>query len=62
MGDWLGTFWNGLSSEVQAAMVGAAVTVLTATGGALLVVWQMGRQARDTLTANRETERQSDRS
>lgn len=40
------TWYNHLSPLLQAAMGGAVIIVCGATLGALLIVWQLGRQAR----------------
>src|SRR6266446_1044408 len=58
MSNWLVTFWNELTPNVQAAVISALVTMLTATGGAMLVIWQIGRQGRNALNANRAAEQQ----
>lgn len=50
------TFWSGLSPPMQAALIGAIATVVTATLGASLVVWQIGRQANNAITQNRHNE------
>jgi ABC-type nickel/cobalt efflux system permease component RcnA len=48
--------WTELDSEIQGSLVGAIATVLTATIGVLLVVWQIGRQARHAIQQNRHNE------
>ena len=49
-------FWEGLTPEIQAAVIGVVAAVGTGTVGALLVVWQIGRQARHAIQQNRHNE------
>jgi len=50
-------FWSQLEAPVKAAALGAAVTVLSTTFGALLVFWQIGRQSKNAIRQNQHTER-----
>ena len=52
----ISTFWSGLPTEIQVAAVAALTTVGTATVGAYLVVWQIGKQARNAIQQNRHNE------
>src|SRR6266404_8573412 len=53
-------FWHALSSSekttIIAASVGSITTILTATIGALVVLWQIGRQARNAINQSRHDE------
>lgn len=48
--------WPSLMPPVQASVIGAVVTVVTAAVGAALLFWQIGQQAQNAIKANRETE------
>lgn len=48
--------WDGLDPEVQAAIIGALVTVITATLGAILILYQIGRQAQHALKQDKNNE------
>jgi hypothetical protein len=48
--------WLGVSTEIQAAVLGAVATVVTATIGALIVICQIGQQARHAINQNRDNE------
>lgn len=48
--------WEGLAPEIQSAAIAAVVTVVTATLGALLVVWQIGTQAGNAIRQNQHNE------
>lgn len=50
------TWWDGLAPHVQTALIGAGATGTAALFGALLVVWQIGRQARNAIAANSASE------
>ena len=45
-----------LTPQIQAALIGAVATVVIATLGVLVVVWQIGKQARLTIKATQHTE------
>jgi hypothetical protein len=45
-----------LDRGIQGPLIGAATTILTATVGACLVVWQIGRQAENAISQTRKTE------
>ena len=45
-----------MSNKVLAAMIGAIATVVAGVIGALVVVWQIGRQARDAIRQTRHNE------
>jgi hypothetical protein len=54
--DDLWKFWHSLDAETSAAIIGAAATLLAATIGALLVIWQIGRQANHAIQQNQHNE------
>jgi hypothetical protein len=49
-------FWCGLAPQLQAAVVGALATVVSATIGASIVFWQIGKQAQNAIRQNRDNE------
>jgi len=56
MWDAIKVFLDGINPDTQTALIGALATVVTATLGALLVVWQIGRQARNAIRQNQHNE------
>jgi hypothetical protein len=54
--DPIKAIWDVMPKENQAALIGATPTVVTGIAGALLVVWQIGRQARNAIHQNRHNE------
>jgi hypothetical protein len=56
MWDAVRAFWDAIPKETQAAIIGALATVAVGLLGALAVVWQIGRQARNALRQNRHNE------
>lgn len=57
MWDAVKAIWDAMSPDMQSTVVTAIVTVFTATVGALFVVCQIGKQARQAIEANRHNER-----
>lgn len=56
MPDFIVSFWNSLSPEMKTTAIVQAVSVATAIMGVMLVVWQIGRQARNARQQTRHTE------
>lgn len=56
MKDFFQSVWSGMTPGIQSAVIGATATIVTATLGALLVVWQIARQAKNARRQTRETE------
>lgn len=52
----LGALWGGLAAPTRDSIVATAITILIATAAALLVTWQVGRQARRALDGRRQIE------
>lgn len=50
------SFWDGLTPDMQTAIVGALATVVAATLGVIAVVWQIGRQSAHAIEQTRQTE------
>jgi hypothetical protein len=49
--------WESIPQHVQGPIVSGAFTLLAALAGALVVFWQLGRQAMNTINANKQNER-----
>jgi hypothetical protein len=56
----VGDFWAALSDDMKVAVVGAIATagaaLLAALVGGALLIWQIGRQARDAISQNQNNE------
>jgi hypothetical protein len=48
--------WPAIDATIKPAIVSGAFTIVAATGGALVVFWQLRKQAENTARANRHTE------
>ncbi|TIP26251.1 MAG: hypothetical protein E5X67_21050 [Mesorhizobium sp.] len=53
MPNFVNAFWNSLTPEMQTTIVGVLAAAFSTVVGAMLVIWQIGRQANHAILQNR---------